>query len=738
MGEFARVFTDKRIVVVSLIILLLNGLMFFDSAKYETPQEKAGYLSYVNMLNAQDKELEYENALQKVNSWNERNEEYFTEAITNGNLEYNCEDYFSKEEMEEYYANAIYVEKHQYVMTYDEHIDYVVKNAEDMKNSNILYEEGSFSRTNIDKTQKDFKSMKDIDVSMGNDRWVENLVNYEFLEYFVLVLVVIGVIVIVDERKKGLWETVYATKNGRNILALKRVAVLATLSFVGVAVLAMQNIIIAAFFSGGIGDVFRSVQSIEMLKNITLKIDVLQFVLLMYLWKAVSLTVVGMFIYILATSIKSYILPLFVSFAILFGELWLYKKTVETSSFGALKYINIVSGFFSQDIMTSYMNINFWGNAVNSYDCMVCTLMLLFIILGVIMILLGRRRPFSIGESLLVKGLSKVSYKLKLYRHNILFIHEMHKQLWIVRVLLVWIVMVIVSIWGINLDEVKYGYGDIVYIRYMEMLEGRATIEKKEYLEKEICIWQGKYDETMQEMNDLIKEGGNVYQLETLQKRLEQYMVSIQVVREIEELCDRLLELDDKGYNPEFINEIGYDNYLGEKSFDINQKTTILNMLFVVFAMSGIYAYENSQNGKLLTYTTKYGRGKFVFVKCASAFVITLFIFLVSSIAMFFEINEKYGLRGMAADARSLDLFEDLTIRCPIWLVIFGILLLRFTLLYAMALAVMFISAKSKNYITAILVSSIIFMLPALLVYMGYEHIEVISVLDELMVTDKW
>ena len=40
MGEFARVFTDKRIVVVSLIILLLNGLMFFDSAKYETPQEK--------------------------------------------------------------------------------------------------------------------------------------------------------------------------------------------------------------------------------------------------------------------------------------------------------------------------------------------------------------------------------------------------------------------------------------------------------------------------------------------------------------------------------------------------------------------------------------------------------------------------------------------------------------------------------------------------------------------------
>lgn len=319
-----------------------------------------------------------------------------------------------------------------------------------------------------------------------------------------------------------------------------------------------------------------------------------------------------------------------------------------------------------------------------------------------------------------------------------MFIHELHKQLWIVRVLFLLIVMVIISILGIDTKEVKYGYADNVYIQYMEMLEGKATIEKKEYLKQEISIWQDKCDETMQELDKLIKDGGNVYQIEALQKRLEQYMVSVQVVSEIEELCDSLLELEDKGYNTEFINEIGYDNYLGEKSFDINQKSTILNMFFVVFAVSGIYAYENSQNGKLLTYPTKHGRGKFVFVKCASTFVITLFIFIVSSMAVLYEISEKYGLNGMTADARSLYLFEHLKIGFPIWLAIVGILLLRFILLYVMSLAVMFISAKSKNYITAILVASIIFMLPALLVYMGYEQMEVISVLDELMVTGNW
>lgn len=738
MGEFARVFLDKRIVIVSIALLILNGLMFFESAKYETPQQKAGYLSYVDMLHNENKEQTYEDALQKVNSWNKKNEEYFNSSIINGDLEYNVNEYFSDKEMEEYYTNSIYVDKYQYAVSYDEHIDYVIKNAEDMKSSNILYEEGSFSKANIDKTQKDFSAMKNIDVSMGNDRWVENIVNYDILEYFALILVIVGVIVIVDERKKGLWETVYATKNGRCILAIKRFMLITVLAFAGVMILAAENIIIASSLSGGVGDIFRSIQSIEMMKNVTMEINIFQFVILIYLWKAISIAIVGMFFYILATSIKSHIMPMLVLLVVLAGELLLFRTIQETSTLAALKYINIVSGFFSQNIMFAYKNISILGNAVGSYGCMVTTGIVLYIFLGLIMSLLGSRKPFSVGEGVISRQLSNISYKLKLYRHNSLFIHEMHKQLWIVRVLFVLIVMMLVSILNINTDEVKYGYADNVYIQYMEILEGEVTSEKQEYIKNEKSIWQEKYDETQQELSNLIENGNNVYQIEATQKKLEQYIVSMQVVSEIDALCDRLLKLEDNGADAEFINEIGYDNYLGEKSFDINQKATILNMLFVVFAVSGIYAYENSQSGKLLTYPTKYGRGRFAFTKCAGTFVITLFIFIVSSIAILYEVNEKYGLGGMTADARSVYLFEDFSIGCPIWLVILGILTLRFILLYIMSLVIMFISSRSKNYITAILVSTIIFMVPAMLVYMGYGQLEVISILDEFMVNVKW
>lgn len=738
MGEFARVFTDKRIIMVSLIILVLNGLMFFNSAKYDTSQERAGYLVFVDMLEIQNKEIQYERALQHVNDWNEKNAEYFNKAIANGQYEYNYEDYFSENEMKEYYANAIYVDKYQYVMAYGEHIDYVIQNSENMKKSDILYSEGSFSKDNIDKTQKDFEKIKKIKVSMGNDRWIEKLVNYEFVEYLVLILIVIAVIVILDERKKGLWETVYATKYGRSILALKRVVLLLSFSFVGVAMLAVENIVIAANLSDGIGDVFRSIQSVSLFKNVTLEANILQFVVLMYLWKVVSLSVIGMLFFILATSIKSYIVPIFLLFVTLFGEILLYKTLSATSVFGPLKNINIVSGLFSQDVMKSYGNVNVFGKAINSYNCMIVTAVVLFILLGVLLIVSGRRKPFLIGESISARVLSRISYKLKLYRHNSMLIHEMHKQLWIVRVLIVCIFMVLVSVMTMNLDEVKYGYSDYVYNQYMDLLEGKANLEKKMYLKNEVAKWQNKYDATYLELDNLMQEEGSIYQINALQKKMDQYMLSVEITKELEGLSDKLAKLKEEGYNAEFVNEIGYNNYLGEKSYDINQKTTMINMLFVVFAVSGIYAYENSQNSKLLTYPTKYGRTKFVIVKCASVFIITLFIYTVSSISVLYEINYKYGLSGIAADAQSLYLFEDLNFKCPIWVVIIVIHVMKLLLLYGMSLVVMFISSKSKNVVTAILVSSIIFMLPALLVYMGYEQLQTISVLDELMFTEKW
>ena len=738
MGEFARVFTDKRIIIVSLIILVLNGLMFFNSAKYDTSHERAGYLAFVDMLEVQNEEVQYEISLQCVNDWNKKNAEYFNEAIANGEFEYNYTDYFSKKELKDYYANAIYVDKYQYMLSYDEHIDSVIQNAEKMKKSDVLYLERSFSKDNIDKTQKDFENMKKINVSIGNDRWIEKIVNYEFVEYFVLILIVVGVIIIVDERKKGLWEIVFATKNGRNVLALKRVALLTTLSFLGVIILAIENIIIAASLSGGVGDVFRSIQSVSLFRNVTLETNILQYISLIYLWKAISLSTVGMLFYILATSIKSYILPMLLLFFILFGEILLYKTLSVISVWGPLKSINIVSGLFSQDIMKDYSNVNVFGKAIDSYNCMILTSMLLFVLFGVLLIVLGKRKPFSIGESIIARVLGRVSYRLKLYRHNSMLIHEMHKQLWIVKVLFACILMLMISVITIDMDEVNYGYSEKVYNQYMDMLEGKVNFEKKIYLENEAAIWQSKYDETYLELDKLIQEGGSIYQIEALQKKMEQYMISVEIVKEIEGLCNKLLNLEEKGYNAEFVNETGYNNYLGEKSFDINLRTTMINMLFVVFAVSGIYAYENSQNGRLLTYPTKYGRTRFYITKCVTAFIITLFIYVVSSISVLFEINYKYGLNGITADAQSIYLFEDLNFKCPIWAVILGIHLIKLLMLYAMSLAVMFISSKSKNVITAILVSVILFILPALLVYMGYEQMQVISVIDELMFTDKW
>ena len=101
--------------------------------------------------------------------------------------------------------------------------------------------------------------------------------NYDLIHYIILALNIIVVLAFVEERKRGFWSMVYATPNGRFNLAVKRCGILAISTTILCFVMYFALFVTSFSIYGGVSDLFRNVQSIEMFQNFVFPMSKIQF-----------------------------------------------------------------------------------------------------------------------------------------------------------------------------------------------------------------------------------------------------------------------------------------------------------------------------------------------------------------------------------------------------------------------------------------------------------------------------
>ena len=146
-----------------------------------------------------------------------------------------------------------------------------------MNSISIFSQDNSLSSQNIQLTAEAYKPLENLSLKVGSDFSVTSVLNYDLIYYIILALNIIVVLAFVEERKRGFWSMVYATPNGRFNLAVKRCGILAISTTILCFVMYFALFVTSFSIYGGVSDLFRNVQSIEMFQNFVFPMSEIQF-----------------------------------------------------------------------------------------------------------------------------------------------------------------------------------------------------------------------------------------------------------------------------------------------------------------------------------------------------------------------------------------------------------------------------------------------------------------------------
>ena len=309
--EIKRVLINKKI-IISFFVLLAVCIGFYINDQYRNAEyngvqlsavcsEEKNLMSEIRDLPAdqiEDKisrQYEYVSVIEQLLSFNESKKDDYDmyvevwqdqeKEIRNqypeiaSEFDKHKESYNAQELTNKDYALNNIVKRAEYVNGYSDYIKSVESKAQQMNSISIFSQDNSLSSQNIQLTAEAYKPLENLSLKVGSDFSVTTVLNYDLIHYIILALNIIVVLAFVEERKRGFWSMVYATPNGRFNLAVKRCGILAISTTILCFVMYFALFVTSFSIYGGVSDLFRNVQSIEMFQNFVFPMSEIQFLL---------------------------------------------------------------------------------------------------------------------------------------------------------------------------------------------------------------------------------------------------------------------------------------------------------------------------------------------------------------------------------------------------------------------------------------------------------------------------
>lgn len=753
MEEWKRVICDRRIVIVVLVLLLVNawgtiyGLKTGEKTAdyYQTEYGMQYRKAYLEALEEAEAE-ELQQVSEELDSYFEKQME--VERISMQKGEFDEQSGWTEDSVKDAALRQLKSQT-DYLLGYQDYLWRIRENAEYMKQIQTMGKTGSFSRRNIDKTVKDFEKNSRIELQLDDEQGVEAYMQEGITGYLLCIFCIVLVLVILDERKKGLWQFVYAMSEGRQCLAAKRVGLIfAAVAVTGTA-LEAENIILIGRYYGGFGQLGRAVQSNMLFAQCTLPVSMGTALLLIMAVRILAGIMFGCFLWLVLSCSRNHMVVLGGILAGIAVEYVLYCKIPGNSVWNAFQSVNFFTLLYSSKGISSYQNVNICGYPVSMYMILFGVLPVLILITGMLIVFTGRKYPRNLKESMAARIIGKISYRLKAYRHGSLLLHELYKtgvlqKAWLLIPVLFFIVVV-----RVEKTEHYYDYTTTMYQAYMEQIQGKITTGKIEFLETEYDLWNEKAEEKdvkIHQYEELLQSGDESYgtifrsatEYETAVKQRELYAGNAALVRAILDQGKSLLKEQTHGAEKGYVNRLGYERYIGSKGVEYIRQETLCILVCIILALSGVFCFENSQNATTMLKSTVCGREKLFRMKCIAAGLMMTLVCVSVAGAGLVNIWINYDMEGLQWSIRGLGEFSGfpLDISIGAFLVLFWIL--RWLVLCATVMIILYVSEKSGRVINALIFNCILLLLPAALTYSGNMVLSKLSVLDVLTVSGMY
>lgn len=596
------------------------------------------------------------------------------------------------------------IEKINYLIEYPEYLNMMSENAENMKTVSIFSDPNSFSYRNIIKTVDDFSSIHITEIALDNDLAINALFTDSISDYSILAYMMVIVLLLIQERKKGLWPLIYAYPEGRSVLAAKRVFILLISSAIATVFLIGGRFLTAGIAYDGFGDMSRPIQSMSIFQGVSQPFTVGTFLINFFVFKIIGTWVISLIIYLMMLAISNTSLGVAVTALFLGTEYTLFALIPDSYAIAVLRFVNIFAMISYNRIYMRYLNINISSYPVNGSTLttyMIPTALVIFAAGSII--IHHRKKPFSTPNPLLKLYDRVLILRARFADRFRLFFTELHKILWIqkgifvISVLLLWAIF-ISSYPPINRSEYD---GTLVY--FENMFTGEVTDDTLLKIDEQLEI---AYDEAARgSMNGATKI---------------QYLSVIKTEAQAK-----------KGTGLWIMDSTAYDALMNMNIDGYQRKTGIIAILFTSVMIAGVFAYEHQQKMKYLLCSADKGRKVLWRKKTVSACILTTVVWLIIYGFEILNTIEVYGsLHSLSAPIQSIMSEFPFGISILSYLVL--MYLLRLFVLLTLSFMVLLVSNLCSKVNTAVIASLAIFSLPAAIAIMGGKIMEYFSIVKLL------
>ena len=731
-----------RFFLILVLAIVANLLLFrnYTSQKYLIYDQQAFIAAQQDVLQVEpDQRLDYLTEQSRMISACQRWETY--DSLVQSGI---ADTDYINEEMLRYqsvyesgaclkYTNSLFSESMlirdllddlQQVSSHGDTLENVIQEAKVKTGVSIFAKPGTFSYRNQLNIIQRFEQLKGIapiyDVSDG----VLNAQSSAATDLIALLLILILCTqMIVTEHKNGILPILRATRKGRLLLILSKVAVTFILTFVVTGVLWGGNLI----YSGsvfGLGDLSRPVQSLSGFTACRLKLTVGQYLCLFMLHKWLIYAAVGILCLIMALVWRS-AMPTWLTVGGFLGIEYILVKTIAPiSAWNTLRYINISNLIFETDWLSAYRNLDFFGYPVEVFTASI--ILTATLLAGGVLLLCWQfcRRK--------IRVLPQLKWRLHWPRwlprpgaRVSLLSHENWKLLIECGVLAVLVLFLL-----IHLQEPKTSVNSIeelYYKNYMEVLSGPLTAQKEAYLDSEMV----RFDEIRSQIAQLQQDcaEGKISQdvlelaLAPLSRALEAEEV---LVERVLPYRDRLLALQAEGKEGWFVYEKGY-HYLFGLDYHEKAGAAALVLAAVILCFSNLFPMETARGMQPLLNVYQKGRRKTAATKLLICAGYAAALYLIAQIPDYWYVAENYGFSSLTAPLCSIEAFAVWGDNLPIWGGIAVFEALRLITILSLTMVILLLSQWIGSQVITLSVSAGVLLIPVLLHLLGITLLDNIS-----------
>lgn len=698
-SELYKIFSKKIFLILFVVLLLLNGFFIYNK------QIKGNDIDFIS-ANAK---ISLNNDIAKYNNNNDKIKFVHNKlkALEKDDVTHYTDDSYSERTLLDNAENQLKI-----VSDYKAYINQIIEKSDNITGVSIFEDSSSFSYKNAVKTAEDYKPLSNIETAYSNSEGMNMATDFMLTDLIVILLLCIVCDALIgSERNININSLQRTCRYGRNKSAISKMVV----GFITTAVICLMfygvNYIIAGY-TYGFGDLFRPIQSVDSFSNCTLRINVLQYLMLHFITKVLVMYLIYTIVNVLSMVGKSKTISYIAFLCILIVSYCLNLFIGDNTSLMCFKYINLISFVDTKNVISHYRNINIFGEPINYVTCFWIVLLVLLLGLVALNILIYSRKKITAYN----KSNNSFLSKLKISRGSTnVIVHELYKTFVSNKVGIIILVVLLTQLYITISSPIVLSNDEKYQKYYFSYYAGDFNSNTKSKIENQIK----KYEDNKKSLDKCMSDYDNGL---ITKEKYEDLFSTYSTIDEdysnfkkyVIPYYDYLTNQSKAGKSVSVVNYNGYCALLGLEGNLSNTYCLALYVLMVICIIP-IFTVEYERKSIHLLSSTKLGFKSLVFKKIVCSCIVTALLNLLIYVPYFIRIISSYGINELGAAGSSIEELSNISDGLSILNVIIITFAIRLLVSLVITVIISGISLFTKNTIISIIITTLVFVVPLLL-----------------------